>query len=116
MENRKLDALVAEHVFGHILAYMSEQDVELCIVVDQATATFDVIPHYSSDIAAAWEVVAVLRGGLDFHLSATFRGSTDEHWRAAFTPIHVGDGWHAVGDTAPLAICLAALKVRGITP
>jgi hypothetical protein len=70
------------------------------------------VPHYSTDIAAAWEVLEKF-------------AEKDGHHSPAITSAFVGEGkakgWcvslggvHSVfGDTAPRAICLAALKAMG---
>jgi hypothetical protein len=69
-----------------------------------------IVPSYSSSIAAAWQVVEVLRakGGL-FVLENT-DNSYMPAWRARFD--YVGDaliGRKGLGDTPALAICQAAL-------
>lgn len=72
------------------------------------------IPNYTTDIAAAWLVVGELaRRGYWLSLKSPFE--TDNAWSAGFTP-HGMSGWNGRPDfagfalTAPLAICLAALK------
>ena len=60
---------------------------------------------YSSDIATAWEVVEKISGGADI-LRICREGG---HWVAAF-----GDAPAATSRSAPVAICLAALRARGI--
>jgi hypothetical protein len=61
---------------------------------------------YSTDLMAAWDVVE--------HLSAESRQPEirrqGEFWRAAFV------GAEAFASTPSLAICLAALRARGIDP
>ena len=69
-------------------------------------------PHYSSDIAAAWEVVEKFKDW-----SLIFNTGTGH--RAGFPRVGLVDGfkaWAHSGDTktAPLAICLAALKAMNI--
>ena len=60
----------------------------------------------SAIIAHAWEVVERMRGqGLWFQLTAPHPGSIDPQWRCSFGGVYLG-----IGDTAPLAICRAALK------
>lgn len=81
------------------------------------TTTGSPIPAYSTDIAAAWEVVEKLRERRIFL-------SVDAHWDrfdvdAAIGPslVVAADFWErafATADTAPLAICRAAL--RATTP
>jgi hypothetical protein len=115
---RKIDALVAEHVFHKVLAFMSEHDVEPSVVIDQATAHFDVIPEYSSDIAAAWEVVEEL--ALENRAVEVGNGHSNWWWcniaRAETDSRGLTVYDLTKADTAPLAICLAALKSRGIEP
>lgn len=93
---RKIDALVTEHVMGF--------DVD-CFVPDDEPAPDEArFPPYSADITAAWGVVERLRLGIE--------------------PSYMPGKWYcwapgkktdrAVADTAPLAICLAALHALGV--
>lgn len=69
---------------------------------------FDIFPvdwSPSRDIRAAWEVVEKLQGGLRFEL----RRRPDGGFWAYF-----GEELSAEADTAPHAICLAALKAVGV--
>lgn len=112
---RELDALVAERVMGLTSFKHDGYDGEC------AKCGFEWDPHrggpgtacpipdpYSTDIAAAWEVVE--------KLCASGKGFTLEH--PGFSPgtpdIHVfasfGMSPYMVAETAPLAICRAALK------
>ena len=60
---------------------------------------------YSSDLSLAWEVVERLSGTVN-----TLRVRREkDRWVAAF-----GDGSPADAASAPVAICLAALRTRGI--
>ena len=60
-----------------------------------------VVPEYSTDIAAAWEVVEKLRPtGPKLSIHAARLGYDVEY----------GPGWFVSAPTAPLAICRAALK------
>lgn len=88
------------------------------------------IPHFSTDIAAAWEVVEELRTqGWYFRLECVKPGDPftnfvvfkdDEQCRASFFQGYAED-WgpkprnlrDAAARTTPLAICLAALKAVG---
>jgi hypothetical protein len=107
---RELDALVAEKVMG-IKAYRVNQDMEVFTNRRQFLDKGDywytpskdathALPYYSTDIAAAWLVVEKMRG-------PDFRLNKDGDWVCCFggTITFCGEG-----DTAPLAICLAALK------
>lgn len=120
LSGRELDALVAEKVMG--LAPVEWRGDSL-LYGDQRTGGR--VPHYSTEIADAWQVVE--RVGLDLL-------RTDDGWLAMETtgrgeirlpepvdknhpcfdgfvdvPIEGALGW-AVAKTAPRAICLAALK------
>jgi hypothetical protein len=76
------------------------------------------IPLYSTDIAAAWQVVEKMQSvtpGGDIHIECL-----DGEWEVstchgAFTPLGA-DGWRdfSAADTAPLAICRAALKAVSV--
>ena len=72
-------------------------------------------PEFSTDIAAAWEVVEKLskqwwvqidQRGVGWFCDLTKRG-VDEHLPNADRPV-------VYAETAPHAICLAALKVAGV--
>jgi hypothetical protein len=67
----------------------------------------------SVNISDAWQVVEKLK--LEFICKVI--GLTNDHkdWFCSFTPIGLGAyGNFAYAETAPLAICLAALKTEGI--
>lgn len=89
---RELDALVAEKVFG-----VDVGDIYYDSTMQEIT-NFS-IPHYSTDISAAWEVVEKF-GRFDLILNGS--GA----WCAEF----YGSWDRSFGDSAPHAICLAALK------
>lgn len=62
-------------------------------------------PRYSSELSAAWEVVERLSGSVhSLHVRCE-----KNRWIAAF-----GDSPAATALSAPVAICLAALRARGI--
>lgn len=62
---------------------------------------------YSTDIAAAWQVVEKLRGRFQ-HLCLTHKG----HWHVIMWKDEESPIIAASGDTAPEAICRAALATR----
>ena len=113
---RELDALVAERVL-ELPVWRSADDkpgedydwldpIEYpCILVSDYT-TRDV-PYYSRLIGNAWEVVKKLitaSHSFEFYLAQQTDG-----WDVSFQ--HPGNrGGQAHGNTAPLAICRAALK------
>jgi hypothetical protein len=70
--------------------------------------------HYSTDIAAAWRVVEKLKENapvVEYYPGDI--GSVSNKWRVLFTKIP--NVWGSVledASTAPLAICLAVLKLE----
>lgn len=102
---RELDALVAEKVMG-------VKDPQMFPNFGAA------VPRYSTDIASAWLVVEKMRENIKDVL--TLAGPSDEtpKWWATFDKKWHGRAsqnlfeWES-GDTAPHAICLAALKAVG---
>lgn len=105
---RELDALVAEKVMGIAIPEGADtQYLETCMD----------LPYYSTDIAAAWEVVEKLfQSGFDLYLE-TFKDDEDKpQCRVSFQAIDNQDKGSGpiYADTAPHAICLAALKAVGV--
>lgn len=124
---RKVDALVHEHIFerpvertetGHLLKadYSAGVDgIDLHVALFWRGAAE--VPDYSTDIAAAWRVVEKLH--LDYRVSFILERN-EEHpnkkglWQAILVMPKESKGYHAQEKTAPYAICLAALRARGI--
>jgi hypothetical protein len=129
-ELRELDAQIAVEVFGDTLVKVHKQKSDPLEVMrktrrgelgifnrfflEDGTKLYcgrpfapEKIECYSTDIRAAWEVVEKLTGGMiQFRLERTNSGRT----YAKFVDCHEPEtvtGRSA--DTAPLAICLAAL-------
>lgn len=126
----QLDALVGEYVTGDapdiawqdsygLFRFTSRVEAEEAINnsyyrlfrpdLDWETATIQEIrrfPSYSSDLMAAWEVVERL-GSQSRQTEIRRQG---DFWRAAFS------GAEAFAATPSLAICLAALRAKGIDP
>jgi hypothetical protein len=126
----QLDALVGEHVTGDapeivwqdsygLFRFQSRTEAEEAIHnsyyrlfrpdLDWDTATVEEtrqFPPYSSDLMAAWEVVERL--GAETRQTEIRRQG--DFWRAAFS------GTEAFAATPALAICLAALRAKGIDP
>lgn len=132
---RELDALVAEKVMGwtKLLTPEGEQIFDYWRSPEpyMRNCTSDDIPQYSTDIAAAWQVIDKLTAGDEtdedpiqltrghrlrrLYSSADWHSGRNSGWWALFvtdgTP-----GYGAYGDTAPHAICLAALAAVGVKP
>lgn len=108
----ELDTLIAERVMGlrDRLAKASSQAEH-----EQIRKLIDFCPPYSTSIASAWEVVEKLR---EFdHPEDKSAGFTIwQHWEGGYV---AGWSWHeaeygvVTAETAPHAICLAALKAVG---
>jgi len=126
---RELDALVAEKIFGmtfdvgngpcpmtQFVHYVEQQfdvaktnsGVELHTLLLKKEKLLMQIPHYSTDISAAWEVVEKTKL-LENYAMGIFQGE----WTIAEEFSCVVQGIIAQAATAPYAICLAALKLCG---
>ena len=112
---RAIDALVAEHVMGYETDSYKDNfksNVGWFSIDDWRPST---------DIAAAWEVVEKLSSENCFHSLCVYYLSSEDNgldkvYLMDFDYCHSdADAHEAEADTAPMAICLAALKAKGIT-
>jgi len=71
----------------------------------QGKVDFVPLPKYSTDIAAAWEVVEEMELVVGYGL--LYKWHVRNSWEDDLASVHTN------ADTAPLAICRAALKVVG---
>lgn len=105
---RELDALIAEHVMG--LERITSLYLEIGWRPKGVPVGVHQLKPYSTDIAAAWEVVEKM-GVLTWHIWKTL----DDRFYAQFGKDQ--DEFHlkhtAEAGSAPHAICLAALKAVG---
>lgn len=115
---RELDALVAEKVMGwrwvhhmdrtfiqspeQVARYKLEYLLPIGSVRDITPAHAGLL-KYSTSISAAWEIVTKLKIGL-------LPNTCDDNWGAFVVPL-TPEGY-SYGNTAPLAICRAALKAK----
>lgn len=104
---RELDALVASKVMG-----LRKTEDGILWYCEKLDTFFEDIPHFSSNISSAWLVVEKL----NLAVIPTEHGK----WKATesvFIPeciyYEVNLDIASEGDTAPHAICLAALKAIG---
>lgn len=110
---RELDALIAEKVMGWKLLAVSGSEHGF---IREGVALRKPIPRFSTDIAAAWQVVECMRErhdcglifkvfpvGFRFDYSAVFQARDNKQWSSN-------------ASTAPLAICLSALGEAGDEP
>ena len=117
---RKLDALVGKRVMG-VEPTRVDGDMQVFTVWRQILMAGDYfittdegteeLPHYSTDIAAAWRVVEHMRAHYDRQLEARPYSLkvSDGQYRVGIRDVHV-ELDYATAPTAPHAICLAALK------
>ncbi len=106
---REIDRLIAEQVMGW---------TNLSVAGNRFGTTPEgkvhrIVPPYSTDMSAAWVVVEKLRllgyrGGIDW-------ARADSEYECYFeaSPI-LSERQSSRAETAPMAICLAALKVIGV--
>ena len=98
---RELDILVAEKVMGCYGLFKHSDGTPLC-----ECHGLRPVPRYSTDIAAAWEVLKKLPNGVYVgYEKAAGAWCVAANW-ADGEPF----SWLSYGKTAPLAICRAALK------
>jgi hypothetical protein len=116
MNLRKIDALVAEHVMGWVVYFSDGEFVEKDGTPihdwrgrEGESSYRDFVPPYSTDIAAAWEVVKKLE---DYDPMIFQYGVPDTPkgwlWFCDF------EGTSATHENVATAICLAALQAKGI--
>lgn len=109
---RELDALVEQELFGNNLVWINEQPYTRQYVDQRRIDSIGMcadgnVPRYSTDIKAAWEVVEKLKLLERFSLTLQQLSPTNTAW----TLSDLRDGEPiAWSETAPHAICLAALK------
>jgi hypothetical protein len=99
MENREIDFLIFEHVFQNekgFVEWLKKQKEELDL-------NLSIIKRYSTDIKDAWSVVEKFE-----YFNIRYEG----HW---YCEVYK-DGKYYFGDhdTAPMAICDAALRSVGV--
>lgn len=120
-EGRELDALVAERVMGKPFRRPTHGS---CCTCQNCGEDYDSCGggcFYSADIAAAWQVVEKLRERLNVEIQTANHLVTKEQWRVVVDDTDFGCIHHGIGEvrttkdisvfgnTAPLAICRAAL-------
>lgn len=116
---RELDALIAERVMGYrrLEAYPFREGFP-CFVNPSGLEIYpSMIPEYSTSIAAAWEVVNEMQGNKwVFRIQSPYCNVIPGAWEAFFGYKHVNEDTFMEArraETAPHAICLAALKAVG---
>lgn len=114
---RELDKLIAEKIFK--FETETVYDVWVFLRNEGKYSGGDWIPthvpDYSTSITAAWQLVDKIRTltGIDYDSDLFTVQQLNSGWRAG-TMSFIDWTLEAVGDTAPHAICLAALKAAGV--
>lgn len=109
---RELDALVAEKVMGYHVEVHHPMGLVLPEPYISRAGALVLCPAYSTDIAAAWGVMDRLKADKDNYFIELIWDY--DNWYCPVTTHSVDKqklltGW----SSAPLAICLAALRVYG---
>lgn len=109
----RFDALVAERVMGNEWRLSISPNTYGPDGSRDGGVDVSDIPHFSSDIAAAWEVVEKMRAR-EWHFvmeANTYPEVVVKTYRAFGEPHYSTNGI----NSAPLAICLATLRACGVT-
>jgi hypothetical protein len=111
MTDRELDALVANSVMGLSNVRVQEQGYHTDLVYgpNVMAGVAQLVPHYSTDIAAAWQVVEKTNLLFKYDL----RRRDDGMWELGHY-YYEDFVTKAEAETAPKAICLMALVIGGI--
>ena len=130
--SRKLDALVAEKVFGYleaaeisrkIVAWGEDRRAKDPNVLCEEDVRIAQHQHrgarpYSTSIEAAWEVVEKARSlgfQIDIQDVRLDQGPPPQNLWRAHIRIPGAEYWPEMGESAPEAICLAALKACDVS-
>lgn len=70
------------------------------------------IPYYSTDISDAWPIVEKLKIAI---IPQSDDAPDNMKYLARIERFEKGEGIEVFAETAPLAICLAALKLKGVS-
>lgn len=124
MNLSKIDAFIAEKVMGHKVMIQTEPYETSSLNLHPGELYIgegERIPHYSSDIRAAWEVVEKIRSMKRFGSGLPFKIQQQDNLENGLWCVETSElsaDYHkrvwVKADTAPLAICLAALKAVGV--
>lgn len=126
MTNREINALIAEKVMGFKIV-SSDIEWQTMDNMNYVCLHKKNLPNYCEDISAAWEVVEKIKDmfkekltGCDYFFAIEHCCYPTPSWEAGFKYDEPYEGEFfldsksVVADTAPMAICLTALKAVGI--
>lgn len=105
---RELDALIAKRFLG----WSKVQKIPYCGLVGDPLNLNQLlaVPHYSTDLRAAWEVLEEIKSKLKGEIAIS---CVNHNMWEIFPNWHTDGQSLAEAETMPLAICLAALKLVG---
>lgn len=107
---RRLDAEIAERIFGHQVTWLATAlSASAPHYEREGQHGYASLPAYSTDVAAMWLVVERLReqGRM---VSLNWLPDSKEWYASVYPPPgEFGAPFHGYGDTAPFALCEAAL-------
>ena len=117
MNTQAIDAMVAErlfgwnrHIYGNFVNQMQPPDKPQVNGIDQV----EIVPHYSTNIAAAFAVVEKMtcttKDYFTLEVFSSGAKATFQTERGEFSHLDSCD------NEVPLCICLAALRAHGIDP
>lgn len=106
----------AEHPVYAEPSYDGEACADEVVIGGVPACWLAVVPFYSTDIGAAWEVVEKIRERKDKNGGSVTCHVIDRvtEWHCDITSDDLRIDVLGTGDTAPLAICLAALRAVGV--
>lgn len=121
MNLRKIDALIAKHVMGLRSPKHGTYIDDVCPF--DGTVTTYPIPHYSSYISAAWEVVEKIMEGYEVSIESVAVDPQDQYynktnqlqWTVILQEHYLTTtAAYLTGTDLPLTLCLAILKAKGV--
>lgn len=123
---REMDVAIAESVFGfdvsrHVWTHTKKDDYGLTnsaytrrvwlpqdsVPKETIITTYDAVENYSTDIAAAREVMERMQ--ITHRVEIVQLGFPPVRWRVMFFTAYLSEGVEAKAETVQLAICRAAL-------
>jgi hypothetical protein len=107
MTDQELDRAVAEEVMGCRVQVSANGKLSELGGGEERVYKDAQIPRFSTDIAAAWQVVEKMR---EYGWSVTIGQHIDLSWRCKFTNDEILIEVIARANTAPRAICETALE------
>lgn len=121
MDNREIDTLIAEKVFNWELmtdtsmvkaGFLTYKRMSRALVMDWQET---LIPEFSTDISAAWQVVEKLKElGYSFDAGSWEHVGDGNDWCVEFEHQSELIEHRGLAPAFPMAICLAALKAVGV--